>query len=467
MSGTQGNFKCPSQGDVEFLTATMEKARGYITATGRPLSLSVMFSPKSIVSRLFRKGRFRKETLQYRERHELAIDCFTLAQAIVAVCSAQRRLFAALHLRFQNDPDVKPASEALSVAEKLLAEAQSRVDAHKSDEIDHIPSALRQSLRPLREDQQGTVKVDIAVATLLGTLAKLEKPAPSEVPDNAAPTTSSTPQPDHGKVPIGHARFSVSEEGVISDMTNGLQWVVGPDIRTTYDGAEEWVKECRIAGGGWRMPTRAELRCLRVTNKEAGNIDPVFKTTGYTIWAEPKEAGEGYGRRGWCLYFANGREELVSTSHFEEGTRAFGVRPAPQPQAAQLLTPSSPNDITAIVPDLLLFVAEQWKNEKDPALRLRREDYRQIFQEMAHLPVQSGRALPAKAYERPAATAEKLVANTVYHVAQSIAQGSTLKIERVEPGLLRVQAGSADFRIERNGSNDFRSWWFDGSDTNA
>ncbi len=265
----------------------------------------------------------------------------------------------------------------------------------------------------------------------------------------------------------GLQRYSVSPEGVITDSNNGMQWVVGPDLRTTYDGAEEWVKNCRIAGGGWRMPTRAELRCLRVKDVNTTNIDPIFKTTGRTIWAEPKEAGEGYEPCGWCLRFIDGWETLRGRSYYDEGTRAFGVRSIPQPQPAQSRAPSNTNDITAIVPDLMLFVADQWKCEKDPSLRFRREDYTQIFEAMARLPIQSGRALPDKAYERPATTAEKLVANTVYHVTQSMAQGSTLKIERIEPGLLRVQAGSADFRIERNGNNAFRSWWFDGSDTNA
>ena len=141
----------------------------------------------------------------------------------------------------------------------------------------------------------------------------------------------------------GLQRYSVSPEGVITDSNNGMQWVVGPDLRTTYDGAEEWVKNCRIAGGGWRMPTRAELRCLRVKDVNTTNIDPIFKTTGRTIWAEPKEAGEGYEPCGWCLRFIDGWETLRGRSYYDEGTRAFGVRSIPQPQPAQSRAPSKDN----------------------------------------------------------------------------------------------------------------------------
>ena len=52
------------------------------------------------------------------------------------------------------------------------------------------------------------------------------------------------------------SRYSVSSEGVIADNTTGLEWVVGPDQDINYDEAQVFVKGCKIAGGGWRLPTQ-------------------------------------------------------------------------------------------------------------------------------------------------------------------------------------------------------------------
>jgi len=119
----------------------------------------------------------------------------------------------------------------------------------------------------------------------------------------------------------GRTRYRVSPEGVITDNNTGLEWVVGPDKDATYKHAENWIKGCKIADGGWRLPTRAELRDLYAKGLGRTNIDPVFKTTesGSSVWAEPKD-----GLTAWYFNFYIGFEN----SFYRDGSglRIFGVR---------------------------------------------------------------------------------------------------------------------------------------------
>ena len=47
------------------------------------------------------------------------------------------------------------------------------------------------------------------------------------------------------------------------------------------------MKSLDIDGGGWRMPTRAELKgiCMKKKNSNDLHLDPVFKTTGWDVWS--------------------------------------------------------------------------------------------------------------------------------------------------------------------------------------
>lgn len=103
-----------------------------------------------------------------------------------------------------------------------------------------------------------------------------------------------TPPPPFTPSPSG-ARYTVSSEGVIHDSHTGLEWLVGPDKYTSYRDAESWVKKSKVAGGGWRMPTRAELRTLFQESVGTRNMDPVFKTTGWWVWAEPHGWSSAWG----------------------------------------------------------------------------------------------------------------------------------------------------------------------------
>ena len=71
-------------------------------------------------------------------------------------------------------------------------------------------------------------------------------------------------------------RFTL-EDGVIYDSELGLQWAPAPDNQPMnhYYQAEEYARNLSLAGGGWRLPTMAELKSLYDKSKPGG-ADPMF-----------------------------------------------------------------------------------------------------------------------------------------------------------------------------------------------
>jgi len=115
-------------------------------------------------------------------------------------------------------------------------------------------------------------------------------------------------------------RFTVSTEGVIRDTKTGLEWYVGPDTQTSWDQASAWVAGLSIAGGGWRMPIRAELGMLYEQRMGGRNLSPVFKTTGLFVWS-----GEMSGpSSAWGFSFGGTEEVFVGLGYSDK--RAFAVR---------------------------------------------------------------------------------------------------------------------------------------------
>jgi len=72
--------------------------------------------------------------------------------------------------------------------------------------------------------------------------------------------------------------------GIVRDSKTGLEWIAGPDEETTFDEAKAWIRSQAIDGGGWRMPTEAELKTLYKTGAGIRNMTPLLKTTGWLVW---------------------------------------------------------------------------------------------------------------------------------------------------------------------------------------
>ena len=111
------------------------------------------------------------------------------------------------------------------------------------------------------------------------------------------------------------------DSGVVYDTELGLEWYAGPDRATTWEEASNWAAGLDEFGGGWRMPTRKELKTLYHIGDGVNNITYLLVNSGYWIWAgqTPSAASRwifsfSYGGEGW-----SGRPPA-------DGGRALAVR---------------------------------------------------------------------------------------------------------------------------------------------
>ena len=131
-------------------------------------------------------------------------------------------------------------------------------------------------------------------------------------------------RPSASVVDVAKTRFTATANGTISDSQTGLEWVVGPDKDTNYAQAEQWVAACTVAGGGLRMPTKAELKILYQKGIGTRNMDLAFKTTGWWVWGESRDSSSA-----WRFGFFDGNEGWLDRSGSNNG-RVFGVWSRPR-----------------------------------------------------------------------------------------------------------------------------------------
>ncbi len=110
--------------------------------------------------------------------------------------------------------------------------------------------------------------------------------------------------------------------GVVYDTESGLEWYAGPDRGMSWLEASRWVTALGIAGGGWRMPTRREVKTLHYIGDGINNMTHLLYSTGYWIWAgrEPSSASR------WIFSFSYGGEGWHGEAP-PDGGRALAVRP--------------------------------------------------------------------------------------------------------------------------------------------
>lgn len=119
-------------------------------------------------------------------------------------------------------------------------------------------------------------------------------------------------------------RFSVTG-AVVTDVISGLEWLVGPDSDMTWYEAYAWVE---ALGGGWRMPSRAELEELGDSGIRSDCWGP-FENSGWWVWSgETREPSCAWGLRFGCesryLFFGTGEDSYIRTT--SRNKRAFAVR---------------------------------------------------------------------------------------------------------------------------------------------
>lgn len=109
--------------------------------------------------------------------------------------------------------------------------------------------------------------------------------------------------------------------GVVYDKNTGLEWYVGPDRDTTWNEAKAWVVYLDVAGGGWRMPTRRELKNLYEEGAGTRNMTLLLKTTGWWVWSGEKEGSSD----AWYFSF-NFVDEVSYRRDYSSYLRGFAVR---------------------------------------------------------------------------------------------------------------------------------------------
>jgi len=113
-------------------------------------------------------------------------------------------------------------------------------------------------------------------------------------------------------------RFTL-KDGVIYDSELGLQWAPDPDRTMNHYQAEEYARNLSIAGGGWRLPTRAELKSLYDKSKPGG-ADPKFDVSYMWAWTSELEAASF----AWYFNFYYGNEG--SFARDDSSGRVLAVR---------------------------------------------------------------------------------------------------------------------------------------------
>jgi hypothetical protein len=100
-------------------------------------------------------------------------------------------------------------------------------------------------------------------------------------------------------------RFSL-EDGVIYDSQLGLEWAPSNGQAFNHYQAEGYARDLSLAGGGWRLPTRAELKSLYDKSKP-GNVAPVFGVGDKWVWTSELTGSDIPGAA--CgFYFYDGTE---------------------------------------------------------------------------------------------------------------------------------------------------------------
>lgn len=127
----------------------------------------------------------------------------------------------------------------------------------------------------------------------------------------------------NGNIVCKFSPFKISNDGVITDSRTGLEWAPDPGREMNWDQANQYAQSLTLAGGGWRLPTRAELRGLYDESYEGDcNIDPLFSLTGCCPWSSQLDGPSD----AWGFGFGNGSELSYSRDASSYDTRALAVR---------------------------------------------------------------------------------------------------------------------------------------------
>jgi uncharacterized caspase-like protein len=163
------------------------------------------------------------------------------------------------------------------------------------------------------------------------------KMGPSTAQPQAVPPPVAGPQ---APAAAAAARYQRQECGAILDRSASLEWYVGPDRDIGWQDAAAWAAGLDACGGGWSLPSTAQVAGLFDATQSAGTgyrtqgrsfparIDPVFARIGGGSWVWV--AGGPQQGRAPAFNLNQNKDVVLSADGSEFPTRAFAVRPARQ-----------------------------------------------------------------------------------------------------------------------------------------
>jgi len=138
-----------------------------------------------------------------------------------------------------------------------------------------------------------------------------------QTPKHSTPVMPSSAEKISGRDGI----YVAYANGIVKDTHTGLEWKAGPDKNTSWEKARSWVRSLNLDGGGWRMPTKNEIKSLYKAGTGTCNMTPLFKTTAWWVWSRETK-GPSYA---WIFYFSGGYGYWLDRST-SDNLRAFAVR---------------------------------------------------------------------------------------------------------------------------------------------
>jgi hypothetical protein len=116
-------------------------------------------------------------------------------------------------------------------------------------------------------------------------------------------------------------RFTLSSDGIIIDSQLGLQWASAPDQPMNWFQAANYAQNLSLGGGGWRLPTRLELKSIYNKSMKGGAADTVLQIKDDWVWTS-----ETQGDSAWYFNFYNGKENAYNRDYSSHNTRVLAVR---------------------------------------------------------------------------------------------------------------------------------------------
>ncbi len=183
-------------------------------------------------------------------------------------------------------------------------------------------SELKKEREKLERERQELerLKIELERTKLEAERKRLEAEKKKLLSEESKKYASVSPDVSKLKVIDQDESFFKYDIGIVYDDKTGLEWYAGPNKKTTWYVAKRWVKNLSVAGGGWRMPTRAELKTLYKKGAGSRNITPLLKTTGWYVWS-----GETKGSSAWSFFFDGGYVYWGGRDD-SYGVRGFAVR---------------------------------------------------------------------------------------------------------------------------------------------